>query len=69
MIAPPNLPAAIVTRLNEEANKALASPEIRERISSLGGNVESGSPKMLADLIDSEIPRWTKLVKDRGIKL
>lgn len=69
LIAPAHTPATIVARLNEEANKALSAPEIRERIGNLGGNVEGGSPKVLADLIQSEMPRWTKLVKERGIKL
>lgn len=69
MIAPPQTPPAIVARLNEEINKALAAPDIRERMVSLGGIVEGGSPKVLADLIQSETPRWTRLVKERGIKL
>ncbi|MES2483679.1 MAG: tripartite tricarboxylate transporter substrate binding protein [Pseudomonadota bacterium] len=69
MIAPANTPPEIVARLNEEANKALASPEIRDRIIGLGGTVEGGTSKVLADLIESETPRWSKLIKDRGIKM
>jgi len=69
MIAPANLPPAIVARLNEEVNKALAAPEIRERIIGLGGTIEGGPSKVLADLIESETPRWSKLIKDRGIKM
>lgn len=67
MIAPAGLPDAIRERLNEEANKALQSAEVKERISSLGGTIEGGSTKVLADLISSEIPRWSKLIKDRNI--
>ncbi len=68
-IAPAHTPANIVARLNDEMNKALSSPDIKERIVSLGGAVEGGTPKELADLIASEKPRWTKLVKDRNIKM
>ena len=69
IVAPPQMPREIVTRLNEEANKALAAPEIRERILALGGTVEGGGAAVLADLIRSEMPRWAKLIRERGIKM
>lgn len=69
LVAPPGTPAAIVARLNEEANKALAAPEVRERMTSLGGTIEGGAPRVLAELIQSEVPRWSRLVKDRRISL
>ncbi|MSQ58021.1 MAG: tripartite tricarboxylate transporter substrate binding protein [Limnohabitans sp.] len=69
IIAPPNMPKDILNKLNEEANKALAAPDIKDRIVGLGGNVEGGPTTVLTDLIKSEIPRWTKLVKDRGITM
>ena len=67
MIAPAGTPKEILQRLNEEANKALESAEVKERISSLGGTIQGGSSEVLAELISSEIPRWSKLIKDRGI--
>ncbi|MBA2962366.1 MULTISPECIES: Bug family tripartite tricarboxylate transporter substrate binding protein [Ramlibacter] len=69
LVAPAGTPAAIVARLNEEVNKALAAPEVRERMTSLGGTIEGGPPKVLAELIQSEVPRWARLVKDRRISL
>lgn len=68
MIGPAGMPRDVVAKLNEEANKVLASPDIRERITSLGGVVEGGPPSVLANLIQSEMPRWAKLVRERGIK-
>jgi tripartite-type tricarboxylate transporter receptor subunit TctC len=69
LIGPANMPSEVVARLNDEANKALASPEIRNRIVGLGGSVEGGAPKVLADLIQTETPRWNRLIKERGIKM
>ena len=69
LLAPAHTPPAIIQRLNEEVGKALAAPDIRDRLLSFGGTVEGGSPKVLSDLIQSEVPRWTKLVKDRNIKM
>ena len=59
----------VIARLNDAANEALNVPEIRERILNLGGTVEGGSPSVLADLIRSEMPRWGKLIRERGIKM
>ena len=68
IVAPAGTPREIVARLNEEANKALNAPEVRERIASIGGTVEGGEPAVLSTLIQSEMPRWSKLVRERGIK-
>ena len=68
IVAPAGTPREIVARLNEEANKALNAPEVRERIAVLGGTVEGGAPGVLASLIQTEMPRWARLVRERGIK-
>lgn len=68
LVAPPNTPPAIIARLNEEVNKALAAAEVRERMTSLGGTVEGGPPAVLAEMVQREVPRWTRLVKQRDIR-
>jgi tripartite-type tricarboxylate transporter receptor subunit TctC len=67
IVAPAQTRPEIVTRLNEEANKALNTPEIRERMVSLGGTVEGGAPGVLSERIRSEMARWAKLIRERGI--
>ncbi len=67
VVAPPALPPAVLARLNEEVSKALAAPEVRDRIVALGGTVEGGPPAVLSDLIRAEMPRWSKLIKERKI--
>jgi tripartite-type tricarboxylate transporter receptor subunit TctC len=67
IVAPAQTRPAIVARLNEEANKALNVPEIRERLTALGGSVEGGAPDVLAERIRSEMARWAKLIRERGI--
>jgi tripartite-type tricarboxylate transporter receptor subunit TctC len=68
-VAPSQTRREIIVRLNEEANEALKVPEIRERLLSLGGTVEGGPPSVLADLIRSEMPRWGRLIRERGITM
>jgi tripartite-type tricarboxylate transporter receptor subunit TctC len=68
IVAPAGTPQAITDNLHREMLKALANPEVRERISGLGADITAGSPQDLAALIRSEIPKWIKVAKESGIK-
>ena len=68
LFAPAGTPADIVAKLNAEANKALQSPEVKERLLALGTTPKVGSPQVLADLLKGEIPRLTRLIRERNIK-
>jgi len=62
-------PDAIVTRLNEAINKALAKPAVREAFAKIAAEPAGGSPAEFGALIKSEIAHWGKVVKDAGIKI
>jgi len=66
--APKNTPAAIVDRLNNEINAALADPKMRARLADLGGEVLGGSPAQFAKLIADETEKWGKVIRAAGIK-
>ena len=66
--APKNTPAAIVDRLNNEINAALADPKMRARFADLGGEVLAGSPAQFAKLIADETEKWGKVIRAAGIK-
>jgi len=63
LFAPAGTPEAIVTRLSEEAAKAIASAEIKEKLTSLGMETMSGSPQSFARLNAGELDRWRRVVK------
>jgi tripartite-type tricarboxylate transporter receptor subunit TctC len=67
--APRDTPPAIVGRLNEEINAALADPKIQSRLVALGGMVLPGSPGDFGKLIAEETVKWAKVVKFAGIEL
>jgi tripartite-type tricarboxylate transporter receptor subunit TctC len=69
ILGPANLPAPIVALLNAEINKALALPEVRERLHALGNEVIGGPPSVLAETIARETPLWAKVMRDRNLKL
>ena len=69
LLAPSNLPADIVARLQRETAKALATPAIKERLASQGA-VASGMPSSeFAALITSETAKWAKVVKASGARV
>lgn len=69
LVAPKGTPAAVVRKLNEAYNKALAMPDIREKIAGPGNVVGGGTPEEFASFIAAESKRWGALVKAKGIKL
>lgn len=66
--APTGTPKAIVDRLNAEVNKAMKNPDIRERFSSQGLVPLGGTSAELTEYLRTSVERWSKVVKDAGIK-
>ena len=68
LVAPAGTPPAVLTRLQAELQKALATTEVRERMTSVGGEVTPGSSAQFAALVRSERERYQKLVNETGIQ-
>jgi tripartite-type tricarboxylate transporter receptor subunit TctC len=70
LFAPAGTPAAIVTKLREEVQKALREPELANRLN-VTGSLEPllASPQEFAALIQKDYEKYGKLVKEIGIKL
>jgi tripartite-type tricarboxylate transporter receptor subunit TctC len=66
--APARTPAAIVRRLNEEMNRALADREFVESLHALGVDAAPGTPEQLRDWVRSETRKWGDLARGAGIQ-
>jgi tripartite-type tricarboxylate transporter receptor subunit TctC len=66
--APKATPQAIVARLHAETIKVLQDPGVRQRFEAEGADVIGSSPEQFSAFIANEIAKWTKVVKDAGIK-
>ena len=62
-------PGDVVLRLNGAINKALRKPEVREAITKLGAEPTGGSPEELGEFLGAQLARWTKVVKESGMKM
>ncbi len=69
LVAPKGTPPAVVKKLSEAFNKALAAPDMREKMTSLGNVAGGGTPEEFAAFIASESRRWSALVRAKNIKL
>src|ERR687892_157069 len=66
LFAPAGTPDGIVQRLNAEARKTLAHPEVLELLNKLGVVVEPMSPEDLRQLVASEVESYREIVKAAG---
>jgi len=69
IVGPAKMPAAIVKRLNDEIDKMLADPELRERLSGEALEPMPMSPEQFGNYMRDDIARWSKLAKQRGIEI
>jgi len=67
-IAPKGTPAAVVEKLRAEIHKALADPEVKERLAGLGAVVSPSTPQELGALVRAEHERYGRLIREAGIK-
>ena len=67
-VAPAATPKPVLARLHAEVQKALQTPEVRERMAAVGGEVSPGSAEQFGALIHSERLRYEKLVREANIK-
>ncbi len=68
MFVPAKTPRPIIDRLNAALNTVLNEPEIREKLLAQGSEAVGGTPEQLGAVVNFELPKWAKLVKDAGIK-
>ena len=68
VVAPAGTPAALVTRLNAEINKALALPDVAQQLAVEGATPMATTPQAFGELIAREIPRWAQVVKAGQVK-
>jgi len=68
LLAPAGTPADVVAKLNDAVARALAQPDLQERFRNFGVIAKASTPAQLARLIADEIPQWSRIVREAGIK-
>jgi tripartite-type tricarboxylate transporter receptor subunit TctC len=69
ILAPANTPKEVVNRLSSDIAKSLATPEIRDRLTGQGFEVNYLNAEQMNDLIKRDMLRWQKSIRDIGLKM
>ena len=69
LLAPAGTPADVVSRIQQEVAKSLASPAMKERLATLGAIPSGNTPAQFAEHIDREHKKWADVVKASGAKV
>ncbi|HTG22173.1 MAG TPA: tripartite tricarboxylate transporter substrate-binding protein, partial [Reyranella sp.] len=66
IMGPPGIPADIAAQLNQEIAAALREPATQERLARIGLVVVASPQSGLTDVLQRDVPKWGKAVKDSG---
>ena len=71
LFAPKGTPKPIIEQLNAAVDKAMKDPAIAKRLDELGADLpkpgEERRPQALANLVSSEVAKWTPLIRAAGV--
>lgn len=69
LLAPAGTPPEIVARLNAEFGKALKQPALVKKLNDEGARVVTSTPAEFSRLIQDDLTRWGKVVKDANVRI
>jgi tripartite-type tricarboxylate transporter receptor subunit TctC len=67
MLAPSATPLPVISRIGQEAIKALADAQLRERLLAQGIEPATGGVEEFGPYFDSEVVKWAKVIRDAAI--
>jgi tripartite-type tricarboxylate transporter receptor subunit TctC len=67
LLAPAGTPKNIVDLWHREIARIVTLPDVKERLAGLGFEPVANTPEEFASLIDKEVPRWAKVIRDAHI--
>jgi tripartite-type tricarboxylate transporter receptor subunit TctC len=67
LVGPGKMPAAMAQRMNEDINKVLAMPDVKEKLDQYGAEDGGGTAQQFAEFIRVEQQKWAKVIKDAKV--
>ena len=69
LMAPAGTPKSVVLMLNAATVKALASPDMRERLAGEGAEPVGNTPEQFAAFVKAELAKWAQAIKQAGAQI
>lgn len=68
IVGPAGIPRDIVVKLNAEANRAINTPDVRDKLAASGLDLFTESPEYFAKFIRDDHARYGKIAREIGLK-
>ncbi|MGL4634455.1 MAG: Bug family tripartite tricarboxylate transporter substrate binding protein [Beijerinckiaceae bacterium] len=69
LFAPAGTPAAVIAKLNEEANKAIKDPAVKAKLTDISALTVGTTPQQLAEFVTKELGIWEPVIKGANIAI
>lgn len=69
ILAPSRTPSAIIDKLSNEIGRILRMPEVKDNFLTMGADVFISTPTEFSQLIQRDLVRYAKLIKDANIRI
>lgn len=69
LAGPANIPKPVVDRLNAEVRKAVAVPEVKNKLEAMGGDARATTPDEMKALVSKQYETWKKLAVEANISI
>jgi tripartite-type tricarboxylate transporter receptor subunit TctC len=68
VIAPARIPAALSAKISADINQSLKGGDVRAQLAEQGAEVAGGTPEQFGAFIESELARWTRVIRAAHIE-
>ncbi|MBC5766542.1 Bug family tripartite tricarboxylate transporter substrate binding protein [Ramlibacter albus] len=68
LVGPGKMSPALAKRMNEDVNKALAMPDVIEKLEASGAEDGGGSTEKMKEFMHVELTKWAKVIKEANVK-
>lgn len=68
LVAPKGTPEPVVRQLNQQVEKILAMPEIKQKLMTIGFEPWYSTPRQLASTVSTEYAKWGEVVRASGMQ-
>jgi tripartite-type tricarboxylate transporter receptor subunit TctC len=69
ILGPKRLPNTIVARWNAEIRKATKLPDMKERLTSEGFEIDDSPPEVFQEVLKRDVEKWKKVVREANVKV
>jgi tripartite-type tricarboxylate transporter receptor subunit TctC len=68
LVVPSATPRELIQRLYGDVSKALAQPDVRDKLQAMGADVIGSNPEQFAGFMREETAKWAKVVRQANIR-